>query len=197
MRSLPFVVQPKRVFSKVKIGTDQTGIVEIERRGYLTVSEKAFVDAVMQGTDAITEVVSLANKISISTGHSAEKTYVSVMRAIQGDVDGDAYAARIRSEYPDEISSVISKLAESVQRRSIAASTILIKSRIDPEWTLEDTLNQDPGLIDALAVFYAEEENPELLKNEAGNESEVESEKESEELASEIVGKSTEENGDN
>jgi hypothetical protein len=60
MKTLPFVVQPKRKFTKVKIGTEQAGVLEIERRGYLTVSEKAFVDGVMQGTDGIAAIVNLA-----------------------------------------------------------------------------------------------------------------------------------------
>ena len=44
MRTLPFVVKPKRVFVNVKLGREEIGIIEIEKRGYLTVSEKTFVD---------------------------------------------------------------------------------------------------------------------------------------------------------
>lgn len=184
MKTLPFVIKPKRNFTKVKIGREDIGIVEIERRGYLTVSEKAFVDGVMQGGDAIGSVVALATRISSKTGHTTEEVYVAIMAAIQGDVS-TKFNARIREEYPDELSAIITQMSESVQKRAIAAATILIKSRIDPEWSVEDTLEQHPDLINAFSDFYSLEESG------------ATSTEEKEEVpAEEIVGKSTVENGE-
>jgi len=185
MKTLPFVVKPKRKFTKVKIGREDIGVIEIERRGYLTVSEKAFVDAVMQGGDAIGSVVALATRVSSKTGHSTEHAYTGIMAAIQGDMN-NAFANRIKEEYPDELSEIITQMSESIQKRSIAAATVLIRSRIDPDWSIDDTLDQDPQLINAFAEFYAEEES-----GYAGDD-----EQQPEASAEEIVGKSIEGNGE-
>ncbi|MFZ9315825.1 MAG: hypothetical protein ACO24P_00735 [Candidatus Nanopelagicaceae bacterium] len=186
MKTLPFVVKPKRVFANVRIGREDIGIIEIEKRGYLTVSEKAFVDAVMQGADAITSVVALATRISSKTGHTTEESYTAIMGAIQGDLTSK-FAIKVKEEYPDELGAIVTQMAESVQKRAIAAATVLIKSRIDPEWTVDDTLEQDPELINAFAEFYGEEE----AGIPVGIEETVEEPK-----VEEIVGKSTEENGE-
>lgn len=192
MRSLPFVVKPKRQFANVKIGNESTGIIEIERRGYLTVSEKAFVDGVTQGSDGIASIVSLATRVGSKTKHTTEDAFNGVMKAVQGDLE-DPFAARIREEYPDEIGSILSEMTNAMQQRTVAAATILIRSRIDPEWSVDDTLDQDPELIVAFADFYAQEEAG-LLPNA----DELGQGKNPEETstAAEIVGKSTEESGD-
>jgi len=192
MKTLPFVVQPKKKFSKVKIGTEQTGVLEIERRGYLTVSEKAFVDGVTQGTDGITAIVNLATRIGSKTKHTTEEAFNAVMKAVQGDMT-DPFAVKIREDYPDELSAILSQMTDAVQKRGIAAATILIRSRIDSEWTLDDTLEQDPALIQAFADFYTEEESG-LSPGDVDEEPAAEPK--GEEAAAEIVGKSTEENGE-
>lgn len=191
MRSLPFVVKPKRKFSNVKIGDESIGIIEIERRGYLTVSEKAFVDGVTQGSDGISSIVALATRIGSKTKHTTEDAFNAVMKAIQGEMN-DPFAVKIREEYPDEISSILSEMANAMQQRSVAAATILIRSRIDPEWSVDDTLDQDPALITAFADFYTQEESglipgPDIIEGGGG---------ENEDPATAIVGKSTGENGE-
>lgn len=185
MRTLPFVVKPKRVFAQVKLGREEIGVIEIEKRGYLTVSEKTFVDAVMQGADAVTSVVGLASRISSKTGHTTEECYTGIMGAIQGDLTSK-FATKIKQEYPDELGLILTQMSESVQKRAIAAATVLIRSRIDAEWSVEDTLEQDPELINAFAEFYAEEE---------ANVSVSAGEEVVEPTAEEIVGKSIEESG--
>ena len=44
MAVLPFVIQPKKNTEIIKIGDEQIGVFEIERKGYLTVAEKSFVE---------------------------------------------------------------------------------------------------------------------------------------------------------
>lgn len=190
MKSLPFVVQPRKQFVKVQIGDKKTGIIEIERRGYLSVSEKAFVDGVTQGTDGISSIVSLATRIGTKTKHTTEDAFNAVMKAIQGDTE-DRFAAKIREDYSDELGNILTQMADSLQKRTIAAATILIRSRIDADWTVDDTLDQDPALIQAIADFYTQEENG-YFENEVNDDKQGQLNE-----AVEIVGKSTEENGAN
>ena len=195
MRTLPFVVQPKKAFEKVQVGNEEWGILEIEKRGYLTVSEKAFVDGVTQGTDAVSSIVALATRISAKTNETTESVYQAIMAALQAEVS-TPLAKKIKKEYSDELSTLISKMQDSAQKRAIAAATILIQSRLDPEWTVDDTLSQRPELIDDLSSFYTSEEigEPYIQGPKESESEEAEANQESETVA-EIVGKSTEGNG--
>lgn len=186
MKSLPFVVKPKKVFSKVQLGNESIGIFEIEKRGYLTVSEKSFVDSVMQGSDAVTLIVALATRIGSKTNHTIEDTYKAIIAAIQGG-DIDAYAERIKEDYQAELADIVGQMGDSVQRRALAAATVMIKSRVDPEWTVEDTLEQHPDMINIISEFYGEEELGDVVSKEdvAPTEESIE----------ETVGKSEEANG--
>ena len=48
MGKLPFVVQPRLKAIKERIGSEDAGYIEIERRGYLTSGEKSFVQQIQQ-----------------------------------------------------------------------------------------------------------------------------------------------------
>ena len=187
MKTLPFVVKPKRRVLIAQIGNDDIGVLEIERRGYLNVSEKTFVDSIMQGSDAIGGIVALSNRISNKNGKPLDLVYNAVMAAIQGDMTNEL-VPQIQEEYSNEIGQLLQSMVDSVQKRGLAAATILIQSRIDPEWSVDDTLKQDPLLISEFAKFYDEED--------AGYMPDEESKEEKSEGVQDILGKSTEENGE-
>ena len=86
----------------------------------------------------------------------------------------------IINNYGDEISEIQTQMIESIQRKSIACTTVLIQSRINSEWTIEDTMELQPELLAEFVKFYDEEEQK---VDNAKNESQ------SEEEAAEIVGK--------
>ena len=46
MAPLPFVVEPRRKPIVERVGNEESGVIEIERRGYLTTGEKTFVQQV-------------------------------------------------------------------------------------------------------------------------------------------------------
>lgn len=188
MKTLPFVVQPKKKFAPYKVGNEEVGFIEIERKGYLSVSEKTFVDSIMQGSDGVTLIISLANKISSKLNIKVETAYSSIVAAM-GQGEEDEYTSQIRAEYSDEIASILSDMTESVQKRGLAAATILIQSRIDRDWTVEDTLGLDPLLIEEFSKFYDLEE----ARNSDPQENMLNTD---EETISEILGKSKEENGE-
>jgi redox-regulated HSP33 family molecular chaperone len=178
MAKLPFVVQPKRNTEIVALGNEEIGVIEIERKGYLTVAEKTFVDSVMQGSDGITLIVGLANKIAKGKKISTERAYSGIIQVISGDIS-DSLTTDISEKYPDEIAKITATMADSVQRRSIAAATILIQTRINHEWTFDDTMKLDPELVAEFLALYEKEEQRLKVDN---NQTE-------EEKISEIVGK--------
>ena len=85
MAKLPFVVAPKIKTRKVRLGTEDTGIIEIEKRGYLSVAEKSFVDTVLQQSDGVTQIVKLATLIARNRKISVETAYTQVVAAISAE----------------------------------------------------------------------------------------------------------------
>ena len=110
------------------------------------------------------------------------------MMAMQGETE-DKFAARIKAEYPSEVSELMSTFVESLNKRGIAAATILIQSRIDHDWTVEDTLEQHPDMIEAFNSFYSEEEAGYIPDEGEKAEKPEDTFKGQAEKASEIVGK--------
>lgn len=180
MKTLPFVVRPKAAFCDVEVGTDESGIIKIQKRGYLTVAEKSFVDGITQGSDGMSDIVNLAKKISRKHKKSTEEAFSAIMDTMAGSLK-TKFHNEIDDEYGQEISQLTITLSEAVQRRALAAATILLQSRIDPEWTVDDTVNLHPDLIEKLLEFYNDEENKVPVK--------AEEEKDELEQAAEIVGK--------
>ena len=184
MALLPFVVQPKKNTEKIKVGNEEVGVFEIERKGYLSVAEKSFVENVTQGSDGVSSLVRLANKIASEYKIAPEKAYTAITDAMSGK-NNSKLVTRITQEYEEELAYATSRMAESMQRRSIAAATILLQTRVNHEWTLEDTLQLDPQILEQLIELYDREEQREPVEKPDPVEE-----------AKDIVGKSTEENGD-
>ena len=183
MALLPFVVQPKKNTEKVKVGNDEVGVFEIERKGYLSVAEKSFVENVTQGSDGVSTLVRLANQVAKEFKIPPEKAYVAITDAISGKLT-TKLANSISDKYANELAFATSRMAESMQRRQIAAATVLIQTRVNHEWTIEDTLDLDPVIVEELGNLYDREEQREPVKAEEVEEAKA------------IVGKSTEENGE-
>lgn len=177
MAVLPFVVQPKKNIEKIKVGNDEVGIFEIERKGYLSVAEKSFVENVTQGSDGVAVLVRLANRVGMDNKISAEKAYMAITDVMSGKTDTEL-GAKIADKYGEDIAIATARMAESIQRRQIAAATILIQTRINHEWTIQDTMDLDPLIVDELSVLYDREEKREPIEK-----------KEKIEEVKEIVGK--------
>ena len=184
MALLPFVVQPKKNTETVKVGNDEAGIFEIKRKGYLTVAEKSFVENVTQGSDGVSNLVRLANRMSVQYKVTPEKAYAAITDAMSGKT-GSELAEKITQDYGEELALATSRMAESIQRRQIAAATILIQTRVNHEWSIEDTLELDPVIVEELTLLYDREEQREAVKTETSIDE-----------AKAIVGKSTEESGE-
>lgn len=179
MTLLPFVVQPKSNTEIVRLGSEEIGVVEITRKGYLSVAEKTFVDGVMQGSDGVSSMVLLANRVARENKTTAEKAYVAISDAMQG-ASGNGLSVVVSDRYSEQIAQITAKMTESIQRRAIAATTILIQTRINHNWTFEDTLKLDPQMLDQFMAFYEREEQREPIAIK---------DKSKEEEAAEIVGK--------
>lgn len=133
----------------------------------------------MQGSDGVASIVKLASKIARERKIKVEKAYTLIVDIISGS-DSSPLASNISNDHGDTIAEIQTQMVESLQRKAIACTTILIQSRINPDWTLEDTMELQPELLADFSKLYEEEEQ----KIDS-----AEGKKDKDEEAAEIVGK--------
>lgn len=158
MAKLPFIVEPKAKPVLVRIGNDDIGIFEIERRGYLSVAEKTFVDGFTSSSDSLRNIVRLSGDISNTTKLSREDAYKALMNVMGGNIQTKT-EKDISVKFSTQIADLTAGMAEMQSKRLLAIATVLIQSRVSSEWTLDDTLDLDPELLDQLGDLYELEES--------------------------------------
>jgi hypothetical protein len=146
---LPFVVQPKLDKYIDVIGTETSGKIEIERRGYLSVSEKAIVQGAAGNDPAMADIYTLSSVVARAKKKKPGQVLKDMMQS-----ERPSYLA----EYDGEISQKLLALIAYQEKVAIIQATALIMGRVDPEWTVEKTLELHPELIEELSKFYSEEE---------------------------------------
>ena len=170
MAKLPFVVQPRLKPIQEEVGTEIAGKILIERRGYLTVSEKMFVQAGLKDDNSQSMLFQLVNKISVEQGIPAKQVFE--------DMGGGASLPEYAQVYTGELTSVMERVNELTEKTKLLGAAALLMTRVDPEIDIEDVMGLHPDLIEELYKFYVEEENCSLDKLEspdelAGGEGEV------------------------
>ena len=156
---LPFLVEPKRQPIMEKLGNEETGVIELPRRGYLTVAEKAFVQQGVTGDTSVLQVQRLASKVARKSGCQVQE----VMDAMsQGDFSNPGFDG-----LEDELDAALSGLSSMDARQKMIAVTGLILFRASDEWTVDDTVALHPDLVDEVYLLYLEEDKRSLEAFEA------------------------------
>lgn len=164
-RKLPFVVQPRYTPIVEQIGSEESGLIEIERRGYLSVSEKAFV----QGSESGDNTTSLVHSLAIRIGGELNTDPVEILERIStGRMEGDL------APYAEEVMGVIAQMTTFNEKHQIIVATCMMIHRIDPKWEIEDTFELHPDIIDGLNQLYTDEEKKSLDALAAAMDSEKE-----------------------
>ena len=148
---LPFVVQPRYAPKKILVGSDESGKFEIERRGYLSVSEKSFVQIAMKeaGTTSMLKVVGLIAR-------QENKKQAEVIKDLQNydPAGGESYL----DKYEEELLSLSGEMEQATNLQRLAQTTALMISRYDSSWEFQDTLELHPDIVDDLSKLYVDEE---------------------------------------
>lgn len=160
---LPFVVEPRLKPVVELIGSEESGKIEIERRGYLTVGEKSFVQQLAQGDAATVLIIGLSRKISRGCNLPLEEAYQILIDIISGRDTGEQGAV-IEEEFGDEISEMISSLTSTKMKEDLVIAACLLINRVDPGFEIEDITKVHPDIIDGLVRLYKEEEMKSLEK---------------------------------
>ena len=148
-KGLPFVVQPRLEPITERLGTEESGIIEISRLGYLTVAEKAIAQNATQGDDSVRNMYSLAGRISRATEVPQGQVVQDLIKQPQPE-----YLA----EFSEEITGCMMDMMAYQERVAIVQATSLIICRVDESWTIDQSMELHPDLIKLLAELYNEED---------------------------------------
>lgn len=160
MAKLPFVVQPRLKPIVETIGTEDSGKFEIERRGYLTVAEKAFVQGATAGDTALADLHALASKIARKHGIQAVDVFQILLGAAQ---DEFGYL----EDFENEVGAALTNLLSYQEKHKLIVATCLLNSRVDGDWTPDDTMTLHPDIIDDLMALYNDEDRKSIAALEA------------------------------
>lgn len=163
MVNLPFVVQPRRQPIVEQIGTEDSGIIEIERRGYLTTGEKSFVQQVQQSDDGTSELVTLSRRVARRHGLTMDRAYNLILAIISNDLQADPeLAAQIEEEFATELTNAVKGLTATQAREELIMAACMLRYRVDPDFQIDDVIKVHPDIIAGLAALYRDEERKSL-----------------------------------
>lgn len=160
MARLPFVVEPKRKPIIERIGTEESGIIEIERRGYLTAGEKAFVQQVQQFDNGTSEIITVSRRVAREYGLGMDKAYNLVIAIISGSKENDdlELIGKIEQQFAEELSGVIRGLSAGQVREELVYAACMLQYRVDSDFRTDEISDIHPDIISGLAQLYREEE---------------------------------------
>lgn len=182
--ALPFVVAPRLKPIIEKVGSDEAGYIEIERRGYLTGGEKAFVQQAISSDDGTLRIIGLARKIASSRNLTLEEAYRKVISILGGSKDNDCLV--IEEEYFEEFNDVLNVLALMQSREELITAVCMLKYRVNPDTDIQDVMDLHPDIISGIAVLYKEEERKSVSRLLESQSSESQESLESEDSSDDI-----------
>jgi hypothetical protein len=163
MATLPFVVQPRRQPIIEKIGSEESGIIEVERRGYLSTGEKAFVQQVQQFDNGTSEIITVSRRVARKYSLGMDKAYNIVLSIIGGGTaDNEAdkqLIAYIEQDFAEDLTAVVRGLAAGQTREELIMAACLLRYRVNPDFEISSVNEVHPDIIAGLAALYRDEEN--------------------------------------
>lgn len=157
MSKLPFVVEPRLAPIQELIGSEESGQFYIERRGYLSAGEKAFIgssmasDPTMAGVFASVRMIAKAEKLDI------KDCYALISGLVTGTSE-DPRAEEIGEKYREEINSLTAALMAAEQRRQFIQAYCMLLYRVDATYTADDAMKEHPDIMDDLSKLFQDEE---------------------------------------
>lgn len=158
MAKLPFLVEPRLKPRIEVVGTEESGQIEIERKGFLTASEKAFVQAQANEDDTTQEVVRMTRKLGNQYKVDMQTAYEALTEAMQGQTEGEL-AKKVFDDHQEEIGELLTRMATMTDRKVLLQALCMLLYRVDPEIKAEDVMEAHPDLLQALSDLFVDEEN--------------------------------------
>lgn len=155
--NLPFVIAPPKR-SNQRVGSKETGVLELPVLGSLQVAEVITVSDLTGESDAAVVVAAkLAQRISAEQEISILEAFALVEAAAVGrDMTPEQEAIKLR--YLPEIAELTRTYIQRGRERMLASVTALVRHRLDrPDWEIADTMRLPQPLMDALFAFFEQE----------------------------------------
>jgi hypothetical protein len=155
MANLPFVIQPKREPRVIRVGTSESGVIEITQYGYLRTVEKALYQTAKPTQLGTVAAQKLAQELMAKHKVTADQS-ATIMGLNKGKMTPKM--AKIQDEHGEEILKVLQQINADVEQLAVLQATILLQQRVNPDWGAMDTAELHPELIVDLSNLFVEEE---------------------------------------
>lgn len=163
MSSLPFAVQPRQHPPR-RVGTLDSGILEIPIRGGLTVAESATISELL-ATDVNVFVLAaqLSDAIAKHEDISQPEAFAIVEQVMSG-IKLEGKAEEIRLSYAERLEALAQQYATTGQRNIEASVTAILQHRLGlVDWTLTDTQAMPRVLLTDIWQLIVDEQAAENL----------------------------------
>jgi hypothetical protein len=158
MAKLPFVVEPRLQPIIELIGSDESGKIQIERRGYLSAGEKAFMGASMAGDDTASAVVGVVRRIAKQFKMDMQECYKLVTDLLTTGAEGEI-AEAITEQFGDDLELITRAMLAAEQRRGFVQAYCMLLYRVDANIKVEEAMELHGDIIQGLTALYVDEEN--------------------------------------
>ncbi len=157
MPKLPFVVEPRLKPITERVGSEESGQIEIERRGYLATGEKAFTSNASSSDKTSELILSTVRKVASKYKIDAQEAYQLVTGTITGSENGNL-VEKIQKDFTSELGEIAMSASTSIERMKFIKAFCMVLYRVDATCTAEDIMQLHPDLLEGLAGLYDEEE---------------------------------------
>lgn len=159
MAVLPFVVQPKFKPIIERIGNEEIGVLEIKRQGFLSVTEKAFLQEGAGNDQVATLILSLVRKISTEFKIPPERAHTLIMDLLTNTPSKDKLFTKVADTFPSDIAEITEVAIRLESKKEFLRAYCMIVNRIDPNFEVSDVTSLHPDLITELSKLCEDEEN--------------------------------------
>lgn len=159
MTNFPFVVGPKHTPIIEKLGSEDAGYIEIPRRGFLSVGERAAMQQAIAVDNSSQRLLSLVRSCANHYSIDMEEAYKSVVSAMSTRVDGGKHVEDISVTFADELDSVTSAMSSAQAHQQLVKAYVLLAFRVSDEIEFEQVADLHPDLLQALVDLYDDEDN--------------------------------------
>lgn len=155
MGKLPFVVAPKLNSRVETLGSADSGKIEIERKGFLTVGEKAFMANVNSQDEVLKIVLKLASSVSKAYKINQQEAYQAVVDAM---TDPGNCAHPVMDDYPEEIAQLANTMMAQEQKKAFMQAYCLLLYRVNENIEMDDVIDLHEDLVEELVQLFHDEE---------------------------------------
>lgn len=173
MARLPFVVEPRLKPIMEEIGSEESGKILVQRRGFLSAGEKAFFSNSLQSDNISELMLGLVRKIAKEYKIDIKEAYEVAADVISGVPRDDEIGDKIREKFPEDLHAVTTAAIESSQRNAFVKAYCLLLYRVESAITAEEAMDLHPDILEGLSKLYDEEEAKSIQRLAEANDSHV------------------------